>query len=506
MSENKILARNEREANRFAAKVMLATILVVAATLVMDLMKIFIVELDVMIKALSLATVLLMIPAFLVFVLKQDKGWVKYVTVASAALMTATISTFLTFHVVILSVYSLAIASLYFSRRLSWFAVLFSMATISVSSILSFSAGGVVDKNFQTMSDIIIFGVVPRNMELMVLALIFIALSKRTRKMLENVMGAEEQKNFLDRMMAITGKSSEVSAVLADSVRQLSEITGHTSHANEQIARDAGEIASGSQNTLRFVDEAAAAAEGISSHLGRIAEEGMRIADISGQVRQMTDENGRVLQEAVEGVRSIAQVTGESKEIIHKLEEKSGEIGRIVEIITGISGQTNLLALNAAIESARAGEQGKGFAVVASEIRGLAEQSQKAAKDIATLIREVLEDTQKAVAAMDRGAEMVDRGLAVINRAGEAFEKVSEAGRDMNEKVQEVSEVTVKVAEESGKIVDIVRQIREINHKSLTELQSIAAASEEQLASMQQVASSVDAIEQISGELLEVVK
>lgn len=49
----------------------------------------------------------------------------------------------------------------------------------------------------------------------------------------------------------------------------------------------------------------------------------------------------------------IETKTNATVEAIHALDEKSGQIGQIIEVIAGITGQTNLLALNAAIESAR---------------------------------------------------------------------------------------------------------------------------------------------------------
>ena len=505
MRDNAILTRNEYGANRLAAKIMLATIFFVALVYVLELLGIFIVPLTTMTIAMSIAAFLLIVPSIIVFIFKLDNRGVKYIVVSAAALMVATLTVFLSYHVVILFVYPIALASLYFSRKLSWYAVLFSVAVVTAAQLLSLNANGAVDKNLTNSFELLVYGVVPRGIQLIALALIFILLSKRTRGMLRNAVGAEEQKSMLNRLKTVTDKSHEVSSVLVQSVKQLSEITDHTTKANEQIAGNAGKVAGGSENTLKLVDEATTAIESISESLKKVAEESSRIADISKELSGLTTESGAVIKDAVDTMREIDAVTDESKQIITRLGTRSNEIGKIVSIISGISGQTNMLALNAAIESARAGEQGKGFAVVATEIRALAEQSEKAARDIARLIKDVIEDTEKAVDAMDKNSGMVEKGLQVINMAGETFDRVSKAGSSMNGKVQEVSGVTNAVAAGSGRIVSIVRDIREINHGNMVELQEIAAASEQQLASMQQVASSVSHIETISSELLEAV-
>ena len=92
------------------------------------------------------------------------------------------------------------------------------------------------------------------------------------------------------------------------------------------------------------------------------------------------------------------------------LGKHSQEIGQMLALITNIADQTNLLALNAAIEAARAGEHGRGFAVVAEEVRKLAEESGKAALEIAELVRIIQSNTEEAVDEAKAGARRVDEG------------------------------------------------------------------------------------------------
>ena len=102
--------------------------------------------------------------------------------------------------------------------------------------------------------------------------------------------------------------------------------------------------------------------------------------------------------------------------------------------------------LYAAIEAARACEQGRGFAVVAEEVRKLAEQSQDATKQIASLIGGIHGDTDKAVKAMDDGIREVKLREEVVNAAGFAFEEIVVLVSQVADQMKEVSSAIDQIA------------------------------------------------------------
>ena len=136
----------------------------------------------------------------------------------------------------------------------------------------------------------------------------------------------------------------------------------------------------------------------------------------------------------------------------------------------------------------RAGEHGRGFAVVAEEIRKLAENSQDAAQHIAELISTIQEETKKAVEAMHHGNEGVRQGADVVKDAMGEFSQVTGMVDSMVEQMAQVAGHIHQVSAESNNVVEATSQVTNDSNKIASETQQVSAASEEQSATMHELA------------------
>lgn len=160
---------------------------------------------------------------------------------------------------------------------------------------------------------------------------------------------------------------------------------------------------------------------------------------------------------------------------VSELQKKMDLIGEFLISITDIASQTNMLALNASIEAARAGESGRGFTVVAEEIRRLAEQSSKTAKDIQYITMEAQNTTCNAIEEVQKGSASVEEGTAMITEFMEIFCTIKNSIDSVNNKLYAEYEMMDKIA-------DRFNNMRE-------QLETLAATSEENSASTQQILS-----------------
>lgn len=489
-----LLNENERSANKASAKVMRITALVFVLVLILDIVGIFKVPLGVMIAAYLMSTALLFVPTILVNFAKRDGSWVKYIIVLCAILFTVVVAATLSYHAVLLFVYPIAIASLYFSKSLNRFATVLTVIGVSAGQVASFYLRYVTDDNQQELKSVLLFGVLPRAMILLAISAIFTMLCKRTTSMLGSLMGAEQQRIMRE-------KSLEVSEKLLTTVSELDRISSAAAEANTSIADDSERVMRDSDANFEYIKGVEESMTQISESLNRLSEMSSEIARLTKRADDITADNNDKMTQASESMEQIFTGTNESKEIILQLSDRSQRIVKIAKVITDISMQTNILAINASIEASRAGEAGKGFAVVASEIKKLSEQTKHAATEIGGIISEVTENINNTVSAMEKNVLLTKEGMESMEQVKASAEQISASTVEISKHISDMNGVIGAVAVNGASVSEKLGNVSVNIENNCSAVQHVAAAIEENSAGTQSLGFMVKDIKIMAEEL-----
>jgi methyl-accepting chemotaxis protein len=267
---------------------------------------------------------------------------------------------------------------------------------------------------------------------------------------------------------------SSLSTQMVSSAEQVSSQSSSVAGATEEMSANINAIASAAEEMSMNVQSISSSAEQMSQNVDSVAaaieENSMELADVARFARDGSDIAEMANKKSVSAMKSI--------ELLGKVAQ---DIGDVTSVIKRIAKQTNLLALNATIEAASAGDAGKGFAVVANEIKELADQSAKAAQDIALRIKGVQTNTEEVVKVIDEIANIIDHineSSALIAKsveqqkstANEISGNVHQAGTGTNNIAIAIAEVATgsnsmasSAAEAAKGVTEVSSRIQDVN-------------------------------------------
>ena len=213
---------------------------------------------------------------------------------------------------------------------------------------------------------------------------------------------------------------------------ELADIAGNVQEVSAVIARQRDQFralldsASAMTSTNMEIDRTAASASAAATEaVAEIVESRSAVLGAVSRIADLIDKVGRMERQLDVVNHSLTQVAAVSR------------------AIQAIAKQTNLLALNATIEAARAGEAGRGFAVVATEVKELARQTQSATvqigETVATLSTQVsglIGDSAAATASATQVRAVTGVIESVVTRMENTVGTVTRATRSIAEGVR----------------------------------------------------------------------
>ncbi len=212
---------------------------------------------------------------------------------------------------------------------------------------------------------------------------------------------------------------------------QVRHAAHQTAVAAQQVAAGSTQLSSGAQEQASSLEETAASLEQMTSTVRQNADNARQANQMAAGARDAAEQGGTVVKAAVAAMGAITT--------------SSRQIAAIITTIDEIAFQTNLLALNAAVEAARAGEQGRGFAVVASEVRGLAQRSAAASKEIKTLITDSVTKVEDGSGLVLKAGTTLTEIMAQVKKVADLIAEITAASQEQSQGIEQVNKAVTQM-------------------------------------------------------------
>ncbi|MBK4206479.1 methyl-accepting chemotaxis protein [Bacillus licheniformis] len=310
---------------------------------------------------------------------------------------------------------------------------------------------------------------------------------------------------FVQSLTQIVKQISSSSEQVAASSEQLSASAEESKSTSELISEEMQAIADSNMTQSEMTEKSSEAIHELLDRLSSVASNTGSIADLSSSMRDKAEIGSESVHKMLEQMNFIDKSVDSAGSGLQALVSSTAEISNISSLITDISEQTNLLALNAAIEAARAGEQGKGFAVVAEEVRKLADETNKSASHIQSLVTTIQNESVETVNNIKVVQENVSSGIALSQETTGNFNEILNLVEQVASQIQEVAACTQQLTSGVEMVQNTIQTLASGSQETSASTKAVASSTQEQLASMEEISYAAESLSQLAEELQTII-
>ncbi|OAZ93401.1 methyl-accepting chemotaxis protein [Halomonas sp. G11] len=275
---------------------------------------------------------------------------------------------------------------------------------------------------------------------------------------------------------AVAAGGGNLDMSFSDKEQQLPAVAAVVS-MRDQVAESLRKTQTAASHVTDYSQQLFIAQEQLRTQTARNSSQTERIststAELAATTRETAEESQQIrtlAQHAEKIARQNGEQVEEMREMMHLLNQHTGNIHEMLSEIDNITFQTNLLALNASVEAARAGEHGLGFAVVANEVRTLSKNTQNTASRIRQTIANTTDQVSQGVG---QTSTIADTTQSLI----QSFEQVAMRLTNMDNAVQQQHQGVEELEQSVNEIYNALELSREAvdNSHSMAEQLSATA-------------------------------
>ncbi|MFE8699316.1 methyl-accepting chemotaxis protein [Cytobacillus sp. FJAT-54145] len=267
----------------------------------------------------------------------------------------------------------------------------------------------------------------------------------------------------------------------------LNEQAHVSSNVTETVVTAMTEVSRGSEQLAADMVNISSNVEANNQAVSSMANNIVKIVEHAKNTKTATSDGKIAMENMNKKIHTIVSQSEESTLIMKELDRKLQAITDITTLIHDIAEQTNLLSLNASIEAARAGEQGRGFAVVAQEVKKLAEQSSHSVSEIAILISEIQNDSEKALINIDQGRKSAVEGANMTKNTEASFNNIISFIDDLTKDIDAIANASERLSSSSQSISSSVDSVVSISEQTSAGVQEVTSTTEEQRQAVNEV-------------------